>query len=124
MSNVFARRRDLEILHVGFQRFDLDAWQSEHGSGRCISICLPEDTIRADAIACLFFMFRCHLRFVRSWIALRSWRETRRFQKQHETADDNQNLKGCLGLAPGSVASFTSRALHLPCYPVRRASYS
>ena len=32
MSNVFARRRELEILHVSFQHFNLNAWQSEHGS--------------------------------------------------------------------------------------------
>ena len=32
MSNVFAGRRDLEVLHVTFQHFDLDAWQSEHRS--------------------------------------------------------------------------------------------
>jgi hypothetical protein len=50
--------------------------------------------------------------------------KTRRFQKQRETANDNQNLKSCLGLVPGSVASFTSRAIHIQCSPVRPASYS
>src|SRR5216684_2676565 len=31
MPNVFAGRRDFEILHIGLQHFDLKVWQSEQG---------------------------------------------------------------------------------------------
>jgi len=32
VSKIFARRPDLEFLHVSLQHVDLNAWQSEHGS--------------------------------------------------------------------------------------------